>query len=79
MVCKHIWYRLFSVDDYTKFYCMRCLKKTQIKNWKNKTGAILPEKEFIEGQEIKAEDGTLFILSLREATILNYVLKENTK
>ena len=79
MVCKHIWYRLFSVDDYTKFYCMKCLKKIQIKNWKNKTGAIIQETDFKEGQEIKSRDGTKFILTSREATLLNYIINEGAK
>ena len=29
-MCKHIWYKEYAMEDYTKYYCMRCLKKIKV-------------------------------------------------
>jgi hypothetical protein len=28
--CKHIWFKEWSTDDYTRYYCMHCLKKIRV-------------------------------------------------
>lgn len=44
-MCKHIWYKEFSMEGYTKFYCMKCLKRIKVTNFGNKTKAITIPKE----------------------------------
>mgnify|MGYP001451702373 CR=1 FL=1 len=44
-MCKHIWMKMYPLEDYTRFYCMLCLKQIKVKNWGRKSKEIIFPEE----------------------------------
>jgi hypothetical protein len=45
--CSHIWFKEWSTDDYTRYYCMKCLKKIRVSKY-GKENVICKSIEEIE-------------------------------
>ena len=35
--CNHIWFKEWSTEDYSRYYCMKCLKKIRVSKNRKET------------------------------------------